>query len=264
MVGAASLLASWEALLESLRRLTSEGTGGRLAVALSGGLDSRFLTHAALAAGCDVLALHARGAHMSQRESVQTLTWAAAHNLACHSVNVTVLTLPGVADNSRERCYHCKKHLLECLRDQAAGYVLCDGTNADDMKVYRPGLRALAESGVRSPLAEAGLGKDRVHALAAATGLENPAQVARPCLLTRWAYGLRPDVATLGRLETAEAALEALGLKDFRLRLLPEPLLQTLPLTALQRTMALGTLEAHDFSRAQVLEEERLSGYFDR
>ncbi len=247
-----------EHLLQLLRGM------GPLCVALSGGLDSRFLTHAALLAGCDVSAAHAAGPHVPAAESAWARRWAAARGVPVITVAVDPLDIPEVRANGRERCYFCKRALMAALRAAAGERALCDGTNADDLGQWRPGLRALREAGVRSPLAEAGLSKADLRRLGAGSGLERPDQIARPCLLTRWAYGLAPDEATLRRLAAAEQALQELGLEDFRLRLTPAPLLQTRPLTLELRAAALETAQRHGFSGTTLLEEERVGGFFDR
>lgn len=150
-----------------------------LAVAFSGGLDSRFLCHAARLCGCDVLALHARGPHHSAGRERAGRAMGAGELPPLLLVDFDPLALPEVAANSRERCYGCKKGLIATLRmalreteseRDESRRLLCDGSNADDLRAFRPGLRALAEAGVRSPLAEAGLSKETIRALAASTG----------------------------------------------------------------------------------------------
>ena len=108
------------------------------------------------------------------------------------------------------------------------------------------------------------MSKADLRRLGAGSGLERPDQIARPCLLTRWAYGLAPDAATLRRLAAAEQALQELGLEDFRLRLTPAPLLQTRPLTPELRAAALETAQRYGFSGTTLLEEARVGGFFDR
>ena len=246
-------------LLTRLRELSP------LAVALSGGLDSRFLTHAARFASCDIVLLHASGPHVSPRESARTKMWAAGQGLPLRVIPFDPLILPAVAENSRERCYFCKKALLETLRPYASGYTLCDGTQADDLlHPHRPGLRALKEAGLRSPLAEIGLGKTQIRELADLSGLMHPEQPARPCMLTRLAYGLRPESRILERLATAEAALEDAGLRDFRLRLTPAPQLHVLALPEDMRDAVTRVLAGHGFAGAQLVHVESLSGFFDR
>lgn len=168
-----------------------------LAVALSGGVDSRFLVHMALRAGCRVVALHATGPHVAPRETLWARDWAQRTEVRLMLVEFDPLPIPAVTSGSPDRCYHCKRALMQALRralpEDAACAPLCDGTNADDLAAHRPGLRALHECGVRSPLAEAGIHKAHIRTLGAATGLAAPEQAARPCLLTRLPYGMRPS-----------------------------------------------------------------------
>lgn len=245
-----------------------------LAVALSGGLDSRFLTHAALLAGCRVTALHITGPHMPPRETEEARRWATARGVTFMTVPLNPLSIPAIAAGQRDRCYHCKHAAFTALLATAASLPLCDGTNADDLTAYRPGLRALRELGIHSPLAEAGLSKADIRALATRTGMDRPDQAARPCLLTRLAYGMRPDAATLTRLAAAEDALENLGLWDFRLRLAPDApsRLQIGPghtaadiATRLPpRNVLLRLLASHGFGDVVIDADGPVSGYFDR
>lgn len=268
--GAAPTAASLPArLVRTLRNLP------RMAVAFSGGLDSRFLCHAALLCGCDVLAVHARGPHIPRHESAEAETWAQGRRLPLLLVSYNPLQFPDVAQTTPQRCYACKKGLIALLRNELTAQnddrVLCDGTNADDMQVYRPGLRALREGGVRSPLAEAGLAKADVRAAARASGLDRPEQRARPCLLTRFAYGLAPNAAALRQLDEAEAALAALPapdgapgvLGDFRLRLTPAPLLQAQHLPGFLKTPVRALLARCGFPSCALVEGENISGFYD-
>lgn len=273
------------ALARQLRGAQDDGTacgpgrkrhnGLRLAVAFSGGLDSRFLCHAARLCGGDVLALHAAGPHIPQAESRAAIQWARDNDLPLALLDFNPLLAPEAAANSRERCYVCKRGLIASMRTVLAARgeaarLLCDGSNADDLKVFRPGLRALAEAGVRSPLAEAGLCKGQIRALAAAIGLDNAGQRARPCLLTRLAYGLAPDPAVLARLAAAEAALGSLpsqdkepALGDFRLRLTPTPVLQVTRLPANMRDALDAILTRYGFAPYTLQESGVVSGFFD-
>ena len=239
--------ARWQALLPVLRHWP-------LAVAFSGGLDSRFLCFALRRAGCDVLALHATGPHVPQAESAAARRWARAQGLPLLEVRHDPLSLPEVAVNSRERCYACKRALMRRLREALAAAggcrILCDGSNADDLTAFRPGQRAVREAGVLSPLALAGLHKQELRDLGASWGLDDPQQAARPCLLTR--------------LAAAEADLAALpGLGDFRLRLTPEPVLQAAVLPDGLRPRVMQVLDAHGFGGAGMV-EGTVSGFFDR
>ena len=282
--GAAAVSAALARVLEGLPRM---------AVAYSGGLDSRFLCHAALLCGCDVLAVHVYGPHIPPQESAGAEAWARQRGLPLITAFFDPLALPEVESNSPQRCYGCKTGLVELLRGELAasaegsGRVLCDGTNADDLQAYRPGLRALEEGRVRSPLAEAGLSKAAIREAARATGLDRPQQRARPCLLTRMAYGMRPDAATLARLAAAEDALVHIGgphedgagsasnsgsackaepagpLGDFRLRLTPEPVLQAEKLPDSLRQRVQSILQSHGFWPCTIETGGSISGFYD-
>ncbi|MDL2216466.1 PP-loop family protein [Desulfovibrio sp. OttesenSCG-928-M14] len=209
-----------------------------MALAFSGGLDSRFLAHSALAllpTPGDLCLIHVCGPHVPEDESRAADAWARARGLQLIMTHFDPLEIEAVRSGWKDRCYYCKKamflRILQTLETMGATAgnqrVLCDGSNASDNLAWRPGLAALRELGVRSPLAEAGLDKQDISALGAASGLDNPRQKARPCLLTRFAYGLEPDKVTLAALEAAERAVSALLTThaqkaeppDFRLRL---------------------------------------------
>ena len=252
----------------------------RMAVALSGGLDSRFLCHMASACGCDVVAVHGAGPHVPEEESAAAREWAKGRGLRLLTFVHDPLGLPEVMANSRERCYACKRALIAGMREVLAGAgegarVLCDGGNLDDLKAFRPGLRAVAEARVRSPLAEAGLTKATLRELARATGLDRPDQPARPCVLTRLAYGMEPTAGLLARVAAAEAALAALdaedraafgatgGFGEFRLRLSPEPVMQCARLPERLAPGVEAVLAAHGFTPFSVVRGEKVSGFFD-
>lgn len=193
--------------LTALNTILHAMAGETLAVAYSGGLDSRFVIHAATLAGRRVRALHVNGPHIPAHEHTYAVQWARATNIPLTIIPLDPLSLPALRDNPEDRCYHCKKMIFAVLRKAAGTLPLCDGTNASDLGEYRPGLKALKELGIRSPLAEAGIEKPTIRELAAATGMENPAQAAQPCLLTRFAYGAR---LSLPQLETVDRAEEAI------------------------------------------------------
>lgn len=264
-------------------------------VALSGGIDSRFLCHATQLCGSDVLAVHARGPHIPAGESAWALAWAKARGLPLLVIDFDPLPLPHVANNSRDRCYACKTGLLAAIgaalvQAGQKGRTLCDGSNADDLNAFRPGLRALKEAGVVSPLALAGMDKAAIRAAARATGLDDPEQRARPCLLTRLAYGLEPQKETLARLAAAEEELAALtdvpaaaegitdiqpctrpsikhtvsALGDLRLRLTPEPVLQVEILPEKHVGKVKEILSRHGFEGCELRVGQGISGFYDR
>lgn len=241
----------------------------RLAVAFSGGLDSRFLCHAARLCACEVIALHVAGPHVPGAETAGARRAARAMAIPYREIALNVLELEEIRINSPDRCYACKSAIFASLRKLAANFAdcaLCDGTNADDAKAYRPGLRALQEQGVMSPLARAGLGKDELRRLARATGLPDAGQKARPCLLTRLDYGIAPNAQILQRLENAEERLGTVLPEDldFRLRLTPEPELHLTRQPGSAEQNIRQILSATGFGQARIGIYPSLSGFFDR
>lgn len=267
------------ALLAVMRRHLRERGRTAVAVAYSGGVDSRFLCHALLRAGLDVLGLHARGPHVPEAETRQARRRARDMGLPLLEVDFQPLEIPDVRANGPRRCYFCKAALMRCLREalarrEAAGdppRLLCDGSNADDMASSRPGLQALKEAAILSPLAEAGFSKTALRAEGAATGLEDPQQAARPCLLTRFAYGVQPSETALRRLAAAEKALAELKspdgrplLGDFRVRLTPEPLVQAQHLPAGSLPHVDVVMSRCGLAPWKSQEEAVISGLYDR
>lgn len=127
-----------------------------------------------------------------------------------------------ICQNPPDRCYHCKKLLFQKLteyaREEKAVRIL-EGTNADDLLVYRPGLRAVKELGILSPLAEAGFTKEEVRRLAKESGISVASRPASPCLATRLPYGARLQPQVLKQIARGEAYLREKGFPTVRLRL---------------------------------------------
>lgn len=193
---------------------------GKVAVACSGGTDSSFLLVAAhQALGDRVLAFTAVTPYIPRREVEQAQ--ALAEQLGVRYRLIDCPLDPSIQDNPPQRCYLCKRLLFGEFRRIAeeAGYDhLLDGTNKDDLGDYRPGLRALAELGIRSPLAEIGLTKAEVRALSRELGLATWDLPANACLLTRFPHGTRISETDLRRVEQAEDRVTALGLRPLRVR----------------------------------------------
>ncbi len=152
--------------------LASVAEQKRFALAYSGGLDSRFLAHAAHALGFSPLLLHVTGPHVPPEETAFARSWAESLSLEFREIPVNPLGLPSVAEGSRERCYACKKAMFTTLA-AVSDLPLCDGTNASDTLVFRPGLRAVRELGVASPLALAAVaaGEHVVRRMLAEAGM---------------------------------------------------------------------------------------------
>lgn len=184
---------------------------GTFSIAYSGGLDSRFLSFCAKVLGFKATLLHIIGPQIAPDETSGALR--DAENLGYEPILVpaTSLTLPELAKAGERRCYVCKHHLFETLIDiaqksECTGPV-CDGTNLSDLGVYRPGVEALRELGVFSPLAMAGIAKSRIREIGREVGFPHPEQAARPCLLTRFPYGTTPTREELVAIADAELAV---------------------------------------------------------
>ena len=195
----------------------------RTAVAFSGGTDSALVLWAAKTWGLDVKAYYVHTPFQPAFELADARRLAAELDVPLVVVEADVLSLPEVAANGPERCYFCKRALFTALwrAVRADGYaLLLDGTNASDDAGDRPGMRALAELAVRSPLRECGLTKAQVRALSKEAGLFTWDKPAYACLATRVPTGTPITAEDLRRVEAGENALFALGFTDFRVRLL--------------------------------------------
>lgn len=205
------------------QKLSDDSQNGLVTLAYSGGLDSRFLAFFAKLAGFRVRLLHVTGPHIAPSETEEAVSEARAMGLEVELVPMDPATMPDLAAAGRLRCYVCKRHIFTELLKVAGDATLCDGTNHSDLAVYRPGRKALEELGVRSPLAEADISKPEIRMLGAQLGFRRPDQMARPCLLTRFPYGVKPSSLNLKLAAGAEAAVEALmkedeGLQGIRFR----------------------------------------------
>ncbi|MCI8637569.1 MAG: ATP-dependent sacrificial sulfur transferase LarE [Coprococcus sp.] len=137
-------------------------------------------------------------------------------------IQINELMEAGIMDNPPDRCYRCKRYLFSKMKEKAGelgAKILLEGTNEDDMHVYRPGIRALGELGIRSPLAEAGFTKAEVRRLAAEYGLSVAEKPASPCLATRFPYGTRLDYREMEKVAEGEEFLKECGLYNVRLRI---------------------------------------------
>ena len=195
--------------VEGLEKFFAENP--RAALAFSGGVDSAYLLYAASRCGADFRAYYVKSEFQPQFELDD------ARRLAD-----SVLECAEIAANPPERCYLCKKRIFGAIAREAErdGFsLIIDGTNASDDEGDRPGMRALREMRVRSPLRECGLTKAEIRRLSAEAGLFTWDKPAYACLATRVPAGTQIDAATLRRVEGAEAALAALGFTDLRVRL---------------------------------------------
>lgn len=217
----------------------------RAALAFSGGVDSAYLLYAAVAAGAEIGAYYVKTQFQPEFELRDALRLAAAVGVEPVVIRMDVLEAEQVAANPAERCYHCKKRIMGAVKRRAAqdGFALViDGTNASDDAGDRPGMRALREQGVRSPLRECGLTKAEIRIRSKEAGLFTWNKPAYACLATRIPTGERITEEKLQAVEQAESYLMGRGYADFRVRLRGNAAL--LQVTDAQREKARQELES--------------------
>ena len=193
-----------------------------VAVAFSGGVDSAYLLYLAKRYARKVKAYYVKTAFQPQFELEDARKLAKMLDAEMEELYLDILCKPEVAQNPQNRCYYCKKTLFTAIRQAAAadGFtVLLDGTNASDDASDRPGMKALEELQVRSPLREWGMTKEEVRKASKAAELFTWDKPAYACLATRIPSGEMITADKLARTEQAETALAQLGLQDFRVRM---------------------------------------------
>ncbi|MDD3233042.1 MAG: ATP-dependent sacrificial sulfur transferase LarE [Candidatus Methanomethylophilus sp.] len=196
-------------------------THPRPAVALSGGADSAYLLWCAHQCCADVQAYFVKTQFQTETEIKRAIGLALDLHVGLCLLEMDILDNPAVTANGPDRCYHCKTALLGRLltaAEEDGRDGLADGTNASDDPRERPGMRALAELGISSPLRTGGLSKKDVRRLSKAAGLPTWDLPSDSCLATRIAVGVPLTAADLRTTERAENALRTLGLTDLRVR----------------------------------------------
>lgn len=198
----------------------------RAALAFSGGTDSAYLLYAALQCGAEVRPYYVKTPFQPRFELDDALRLTKELGTELTVIEYDILDDGLIAANPADRCYHCKKKLFGLLlRERAANdglSLIIDGTNASDDAGDRPGMRALGELCVRSPLRECGLTKAEIRARSKEAGLFTWNKPAYACLATRVPTGRPIERELLQRVEGAESELFALGFTDFRVRLFHE------------------------------------------
>lgn len=195
----------------------------KAAIAFSGGVDSAYLLCSALRSGAEVKAYYAKTAFQPAFELEDSKKLANQLGAEMEILSMDILSVPNVAENPDNRCYYCKKALFTaiCSAARRDGFTLIlDGTNASDEVSDRPGMQALTELSVRSPLRECGLTKQEIRKLSKEAGLFTHSKPAYACLATRIPTGDTITPEKLSRTEDAETYLRSLGLRDFRVRTL--------------------------------------------
>lgn len=224
----------------------------RVALAFSGGCDSAYLLHAAVCCGAEVGVYYVQSCFQPAFEQADARRLAAQLGVELRVLEADVLADENVRSNPADRCYHCKQRLFSAIlaAARADGYdVILDGTNASDDASDRPGMRALREMQVLSPLRICGITKAEVRALSREAGMFTWNKPAYACLATRIPCGTAIDPAALQNVEKSENALMDMGFSNFRARITPggvrlEIAEAQMPLLVEKREEILAALEA--------------------
>ncbi len=196
---------------------------GSVAIAFSGGVDSTFLLKAAHEAlGDRAAGITAISPVISAREKNEAETFCQDEGIRQIVCRLDVLAIPGFTENPPDRCYFCKKEIFSNLQRVAAGHgfsCVAEGSNMDDTGDYRPGIRAIAELGVKSPLRDCELYKDEIRFLSREYGLPTWSKPSFACLASRFVYGEQITQEKLSRIDRAEELLAEEGFSQYRVRI---------------------------------------------
>ena len=209
----------------------------QVAIAFSGGVDSSYLLYAAQKYADKVQAYYVKSAFQPAFEYEDALRLAGQLKADLFVINIDVLTDDKITSNPPDRCYYCKQCIFSKILQQAKadGFTdLLDGTNASDNSDDRPGMKALKEMNVMSPLRECGLTKGQIRELSKEAGLFTWNKPAYACLATRIPSGMQITKELLEGTEKAEAFLMSLGFKDFRVRTMEAKNSSSLPIAKVE------------------------------
>jgi uncharacterized protein len=191
-------------------------------IAFSGGVDSTFLARMAKDIyGDNLLLITATSSTYPFYELEEAKSLAKMLGIKHRIIVSEEIDIPGYADNPPDRCYYCKSELfgkIKFIADQEGFEAVFDGSNADDLKDFRPGMKAKQEKGVISPLAESGFTKTDIREFSAKLNLPTATKQSYACLASRFPYGEKITIQKLDRLSMAEYEIRSLGFTQFRIR----------------------------------------------
>lgn len=204
-------------LIDYIKEIGGQG----LCVAFSGGADSTLLLKLAVLSSPRTVAVTFSTMLHPKAEIEEAQKIASELGAEHYVIYVDEFSDPDIMANSPLRCYHCKRLLFSRLKEFAADkgiFTIIDGTNADDLNEYRPGLRALGELGIISPLARCGVTKKEVRAMLAEFGIAAATKPSAPCLATRLPYNTTITKQVIEKIDKAEGYLKSLGFIAVRVR----------------------------------------------
>jgi uncharacterized protein len=191
-------------------------------IAFSGGVDSTFLARIAKDVFVDkLLLITATSSTYPFYELDEAKSLAVMLGIKHKIIVSEEIDIPGYADNPPDRCYYCKSELfgkIKYIASQEGYEVIFDGSNADDLKDFRPGMKAKQEKGVISPLADSGFTKNDIRHFSAELNLPTASKQSYACLASRFPYGEKITKDKLDRLAAAEFEIRKLGFTQFRIR----------------------------------------------
>ena len=194
----------------------------KVAIAYSGGVDSNFLLKVAKdTLGDKVIAVTLHAMMHSEREIEEAINYAKEFEVEHIVVSIDNFKVEKFIENNSDRCYHCKREVFKTVKEVASNHnikYILDGTNLDDLGDFRPGLKALEELNIISPLKECGLTKEDIRELSKKMNLNTYNKPAFACLATRIPYGTKITKELLKKIEKSEEYLVSIGFNQFRVR----------------------------------------------
>ena len=244
-------------------------------VAFSGGVDSALLLFMArkILGREKALGVISKSESLKEKDFQTALDFAEKYDITLKVIHTRELQDRHYYENSNLRCYFCKTHLyndLELVKKQYPGFVIANGSNADDNKDYRPGEKAAGEFKISAPLAECGLTKKDIRTLAGKYDLPVWNKPASPCLSSRVPYGTKITPHTLKQIETAESILNTYGFDDVRARYYKDtckievPAFQIPRLQKVFDEVSARITEQAGFKKCELDEEGLVSGKLNR